>query len=250
MIARGKSHRNGTSGSTPARSGTSAGDGEADAAALAAAGHRDPRRVDRGHGPDRLDGTDRVGEDAPVVVGRRIEDALGHEPGVERRAGGIGVRRVADRPGGPLAARVHHQVGVAGGRVQDPLVRQPAAAAVADVLDDRRQRARATRRQVEPRPDRRPAEPGERDVEACRRPRARCRPGSQVTARSCARASASVADQKASRSAGHGQVGRVARSSSIGRSDWGKSGGSSQVARGAGRARTSLGRMAMDVPGP
>ena len=165
VIARGNALRNGHVGQHAGEARDESGDRQADAAALAAAGHRDPGRVDRVQAPGRLDRADRVGEDAPVVVGRGIQDALGHEPGVERAAGGVGVGRVADRPRGTLAARVHHQVGVSGGGVQDPLVRQAASTAVPEVLDDRGEPPGATCRQVEPCPDAGSTEPGVRDVE-------------------------------------------------------------------------------------
>ena len=56
-------------------------DGDGDPATLAAAGHGDPCRVHGRVRAGRLDGTDGVGEDPAVVVGRRVEDAAGHVPG-------------------------------------------------------------------------------------------------------------------------------------------------------------------------
>ena len=77
----------------------------------------------------------------------------------------VRIRRIADRPGGALAARVHHEVGVAGRGPHDPLVGQPATAAVADVLHDGGHRALASSRHVEPGTDRGAAVAGERDIE-------------------------------------------------------------------------------------
>ena len=93
-------------------------------AALAAAGDRHPAGVDRRVRPDRLDRADRVGEDPAVVVRRRDPGCPGHEARLRRRP-----RR---RPGracrrsnqlDALTARVHHQVGVARDRPEDPFVR-------------------------------------------------------------------------------------------------------------------------------
>ena len=80
-----KSHRNGTSVHDPGEVRHEARRGQADTAALAAAGDRHPAGVDGVVAADRLDRAHRVGEDAPVVVGRRIEDALGHEAGLRGR---------------------------------------------------------------------------------------------------------------------------------------------------------------------
>ena len=118
--------------------------------ALAPAGDRDPRRVDRRVGADRFDRADRVGEDPAVVVRRRIEDAPGHEARVERQPRRIGVGRVADGPLGALPARVHAEVGVARGRPERALMREATPSAIADVLDDGRQRLAAADRQVQP----------------------------------------------------------------------------------------------------
>ena len=112
----------------------------------------------------RLDGTDRVGEDPTVVVGRWVEDATGHEPRMSRGAVGLGVGGVPDRPGRALPAGIHHEMCVAGRRPQDALMRQAAAAAVADVLDDRRQRSVVAGGQMEPASDAGPAVTAERHI--------------------------------------------------------------------------------------
>ena len=122
------------------------GRGQADPAALAATGDRHPAGVDRRVGPDRLHRAHRVGEDPPVEVRRRIQDALGHEARLRRGPVAVRVGRLADEPARPLTARVHHQVRVARDRPEDPFVGQAAAAAVAAELHDARQRSRARRR--------------------------------------------------------------------------------------------------------
>jgi hypothetical protein len=73
------------------------GDGEADAAALAAADHRDPRRIDLGAAPDGLDRAYPIGEHASVEIGTRIDDAAGHVPG----NGGIRADRIGRVATGP-----------------------------------------------------------------------------------------------------------------------------------------------------
>ena len=72
---------------------------------------------------------------------------------MSRGAVGLGVGGVADRPGRALPAGIHHEMRVAGGGPQDALVRQAPAAAVADVLDDRRQRSVVSGGQMEPASD-------------------------------------------------------------------------------------------------
>ena len=116
-----------------------------------------------------------------------------------------------------LAAGVHDEMRVAGRGPQDPLVGQPATAAVADVFDDRGQRAAG-----------RPAggaSPGSARRRTRRRSRRASRStvnplstGSNVAARSWLRASASVVAQNSSRSDGTGRSGAYARSSDSGRS--------------------------------
>ena len=76
-----------------------------------------------------------------------------------------GSGRVADGPARALTAAVHDQVGVAGRGPEDPLVGEPATAAVADVFDHRGKRLGARDRQVEPAPDRGATEAGEGHVE-------------------------------------------------------------------------------------
>jgi hypothetical protein len=115
------------------------GGGERDATALAAPDHRDLVGIDPRMAAPGLDGAHRVGEHPPVVIGLAVEDAAGHEAG-RGRIGADGIGRVAGRPGAALAARVHHQVRVAGGGPDEPLVREPASAAVPEVLHDGGQR--------------------------------------------------------------------------------------------------------------
>ena len=147
---------------------------EGHAAALAAAVDGDARRVDERVGSGRLDGADRVGQEAPVVVGRRIGDA---ERGVAREAAagcaGLRIRGVAGAPRAALAANVHDEMGVARARGHQPVDRPAAAAAVADVLDHARQAAVADERRggnvprrQEPALDRLPTEAGKGEVPA------------------------------------------------------------------------------------
>ena len=134
-------------------------------AALARAADGDPRAVDDRQAPGRLHGEHRVGHEPPVVVGRGVEDSPRHHARVLRPdAGRRDVRRVAGSPAAPLTARVHHEVRVARRRPDQPVDRSSPSAAVADVLDDRRQRAGRARGVKEPRLDRLAVEPGEGDV--------------------------------------------------------------------------------------
>ena len=74
-------------------------------------------------------------------------------------------RRRAGRPVAALAAVVHHEMREPGRGPQEPLDEQAAAAAVADVLDDAWDLARALPGQDQPALDPRAAEARERDVE-------------------------------------------------------------------------------------
>src|SRR5262245_53477034 len=100
---------------------------------------------------DRVDRSDRVGEDTPVVVGVRILDAAGDEPRCLRYPDRIGIRCLADPVTiAALPASVHDEMGVAGRAPIEPLDREPPAIAVAEVLDDTRQASLPHPRQVEP----------------------------------------------------------------------------------------------------
>src|SRR5262245_24123954 len=100
---------------------------------------------------DRVDRSDRVGEDTPVVVGVRILDAAGDEPRSLRYPDRIGIRRLADPVTiAALPASIHDEMGVAGRAPIEPLDRKPPAIAVAEVLDDARQASLPHPRQVEP----------------------------------------------------------------------------------------------------
>ena len=90
------------------------------------------------------------------------------KPGCAGSPGRLAVRGDADGPARALAAGVHDEVGVAGRGPQDPLVGEPATAAVADVFDDRGQLAGRSDRQMEPAPDRGTAEAGEASRRASR----------------------------------------------------------------------------------
>jgi hypothetical protein len=107
-----------------------------------------------------VDGADGVGEDAAVVVVGRVEDAAGHEAGGLGVLPADGVRGVAGRAVGALAASVHDEGREPGGRGGEPVVREAAAAAVADVVDDGGQRRRGPRRDDEPAGDAVPAPAG------------------------------------------------------------------------------------------
>ena len=149
-------------------------DRQRQATALAAPERRDPTRVDALDLVGGVDGPDGVGHQPPVVVGRRIQHAAGHVARVRRIGFGDGVRRLADGAPRALAAVVHDEVRVARGRPGEPLDGQPAAAAVADVLDDAGQRLRAAAgRPHEPRGDALSAEPAIRDVVRLEGPEAR-----------------------------------------------------------------------------
>ena len=140
-------------------------DREREPAALADPRDGHPRGVDPGQRPHGVDRTDGVRDEPPVVVLVRVEDPARHHAG-RRRPGARRVGRVAaGAPGGALPARVHHQVHVPGGGPGEPLVREPAPAAVPDELDDRGQVPGRPRGPGHPGLDRVPAEPGERHVE-------------------------------------------------------------------------------------
>ena len=114
-----------------------------------------PRRLDRPH---------RIGEDAAIVIGLGREDAAGHEARM-RRIGADRIGRITLRPAAALPARVHDEHGIAGCRPQQMLVREAAAAAIADKFDDAGKLARALARQDEPGLDRMAAETGKGHVE-------------------------------------------------------------------------------------
>ena len=145
---------------------------EGQASALAATVDRHTRRVHERMGPGRFHGTDGVGDEAVVVVGLRVRDAARDEAGILARCrAGLRVRRVARSPRAALAADIHDEVGVAGGRGKQPVEGSSAAATVADVLDHARQatalrerRGRGVVRGEEPALDRLTAEAGERHV--------------------------------------------------------------------------------------
>jgi len=147
--------------------GYQCGRGQRRRAALAAADHRDPRRVDGRQRPGGIDRTGSVGEQPPVVVRLARGYAPGHHPR-HLRPPAAGVGGVAATPAGALAPGVHLQVRKAGTGPEQVVDRVPAPAAVPDELHDRGQRPAGPQgrcRQPQPRPDRLPGPPGERDVE-------------------------------------------------------------------------------------
>ena len=163
-VARRKWHRNGTSGIAPtSRSASAATAIEipppwlAPVTATRSGSH--PRvgahRVDRAH---------RVGEDPPVVVRLRVEHAAGHEARVRRAGRAAGVGGVAGGRAGALTAGVHGEACVPGQRPDRDLVRQAAAAGVAEVAHHRRQPPARPGRDVQPGAHRVRAVAGERDV--------------------------------------------------------------------------------------
>jgi hypothetical protein len=118
-------------------------------AALAAAEHRNPGRVDLRQGTGRVHRTYRVGVEPAVVVALRIGDSPGHHAG-HLRTGRRRVGGVADAPAGALAAGVHLQVGEAGRGPEQILQGVPASAAVADVLHHGGQRTGLPGRHPQP----------------------------------------------------------------------------------------------------
>src|SRR4029453_15796719 len=97
----------------------------------------EPVGIDTGVASDGVNGSDRIGEDAPGEVGVRIVDPGGDEPWRLRYADRIGGRCLANPvPIAALAPGVHDEVGVAGRAPIKPLDRKPAAIAVAEVLDN------------------------------------------------------------------------------------------------------------------
>ena len=124
------------------RPGRERGRREGQAAALAEAGHGDARGIHEGMGGSRLDGPHRIGIEAPEVVRLGRVDAARHDAGV--LGAGCAGARIPGRAGEPLAAlaaRVHHEHGMARGGEQRVIDRERAAAAVADEGDEARERA-------------------------------------------------------------------------------------------------------------
>src|SRR4029450_1800549 len=111
----------------------------------------DPVGIDTGVPSDGVNGSDRIGEDAPVVVGVRIVDPAGDEPWRLRYADRIGVRCLANPvPIAALAPGARDGVGSAARPPTKPLDRKPAAIAVGEVLDNTWQTSLPPTRQVEP----------------------------------------------------------------------------------------------------
>lgn len=133
-------------------------------AALAAAGDHDPAGVHRRVPACHLHGPYRVGEQPPVVVVLGAQQPLGHLAGHARIAGAGRIGGVTGPVGAALPTGVHDERGVPRGRPQQPVVRHPPAAAVAEVLHDAGQRPVRRARQEEPAADTVPAEAGERHV--------------------------------------------------------------------------------------
>ncbi len=140
-----------------------AGHREGDAPALADAGDDDLVRVHGRVRAGRLDEAHGVGEHPPVVVVVGAFDAAGEEAGDGAVQGG-GVGGVAARGGPALAAGVHDEVRVTGVGPEHLLVRQTAAAAVAEELHHAAERTARAGGQVQPAADGLAGEAGHRDV--------------------------------------------------------------------------------------
>ena len=144
--------------------GHEARDRDREPPALARACHGDASGVDGRVGADGIDGAHRVGDKAPVVVGLRRQDPVGHDTVDLGVAAPVPVGGAARAPLGTLSPRVHDQEGVPGGRPQEVPVREAAPAAVPHELDHRRDWSCCAGRQAQPGADRIPAETCERDV--------------------------------------------------------------------------------------